>query len=56
MKAFYMHTRVCVCVQAFLHGEVVDKGSFGDLHIEADALCVGAGVHHRAFNSSVSKP
>lgn len=47
---------VCVCVQVFLHGEVVDKGLFGDLHIEADTLCVGARVHHWASNSGVSKP
>ncbi len=38
------------------HGEVVNEGSFGDLHVEADALGGGAWVDHRALDCGVSEP
>lgn len=38
------------------HGEVVNEGLFGNLHVEADALGFGACVDHRALDCGVSEP
>ncbi len=49
---------LCVFVSVWMlsHGEVVNEGSFGDLHVEADALGGGAWVDHGALDYGVSEP
>lgn len=37
------------------HGEVGDEGPFGDLHVEADALSLGARVDHGAPDGGVDE-
>lgn len=43
------------CRKLGSHGEVGDERSFGDLHVEGDALSFGARVDHRAPDGDVSK-
>lgn len=46
---------VYICVSLLSHGKVVNKGPFGDLYVEADALSIWARVNHGALDCSVNE-